>query len=297
MPRHSDPRSQALTGLLGLGSQSARKSYYPELLARLEELEEERNRYKWLFESAVYGIFQADLDRGLLAANSFMASMLGHASPQALIDGLATSNAAGTATSALARWDRMLTNGSSVVGAAPLTASSDCLNASGEDNSPDFFWQAAAKRTSAGWQLEIAIERDQLGALLWAQAADGRDWVYGCQRDDWTLGPDSRIVEPVALLEPKQRQQLERLLREAICWPAPLVSASGRVTSTTVVRVASLNARSAALKRVSCILSPECGPRQEAPRSLPARKPVQALGRLSRRRVWPVGAVSKTTWS
>ena len=89
MPRHSDPRSQALTALLGLGSQSARKSYYPELLARLEELEEERNRYKWLFESAVYGIFQADLDRGLLAANSFMASMLGHASPQALIDGLA----------------------------------------------------------------------------------------------------------------------------------------------------------------------------------------------------------------
>ena len=34
-----------------------------------------------------------------------------------------------------------------------------------------------------------------------------------------------------------------------------------------------------------------------APRSLPSRKPVQALGRLSRRSVWPVGAVSKTTWS
>ena len=65
--------------------------------------------------------------------------------------------------------------------------------------------------------------RDQLGALLWAQAPDGRDWVYGCQRDDWTLGPDSRIVEPVALLEPEQRQHLERRLREAICWPAPLV--------------------------------------------------------------------------
>jgi hypothetical protein len=77
---------------------------------------------------------------------------------------------------------------------------------------------------ASGWQLEIAIERDQLGVLHWAQAPDGRDWVYGCQRDDWTLGPDSRIVEPVALLEPEQRQQLERLLREAICWPAPVVS-------------------------------------------------------------------------
>ena len=54
---------------------------------------------------------------------------------------------------------------------------------------------------------------------------------------------------------------------------------------------------SAALKRASCIFRPECGPRQEAPRSLPARKPVQALGRLSRRSVWPVGAVSNTMWS
>ena len=34
MARRSD---EALAGLLGLGSQSARKSHYPELLARLEE--------------------------------------------------------------------------------------------------------------------------------------------------------------------------------------------------------------------------------------------------------------------
>jgi hypothetical protein len=30
-------------------------------------------------------------------------------------------------------------------------------DASGEDNSPDFFWQAAAKRTGTGWALEIAV--------------------------------------------------------------------------------------------------------------------------------------------
>ena len=36
MARRSD---EALAGLLGLSSQSARKSHYPELLARLEELE------------------------------------------------------------------------------------------------------------------------------------------------------------------------------------------------------------------------------------------------------------------
>ena len=86
----------------------------------------------------------------------------------------------------------------------------------------EIWWGRMRLDLASGWQLEIAIERDQLSALHWAQAPDGRNWVYGCQRDDWTLSPDSRIVEPVALLEPEQRQQLERLLREAICWPAPL---------------------------------------------------------------------------
>ncbi|MFZ6049293.1 NahK/ErcS family hybrid sensor histidine kinase/response regulator [Pseudomonas sp. CR3202] len=82
MPRPSDEQREALTGLLGLGSHSARKSHYPELLARLEELETERNRYKWLFEHAVHGIFQASLQQGLRAANPALARMLGYDSPQ-----------------------------------------------------------------------------------------------------------------------------------------------------------------------------------------------------------------------
>ena len=77
---------------------------------------------------------------------------------------------------------------------------------------------------ASGWQLAIEIERDQLGALLWALAPDGRDWVYGCQRDDWSLGPDSRIVEPLELLTAAQRLELEGLLRQACCWPPPLAS-------------------------------------------------------------------------
>ncbi len=64
MARPSEQQQEALAGLLGLGSHSARKSHYPELLARLEELEAERNRYKWLFEHAVHGIFQASLGQG-----------------------------------------------------------------------------------------------------------------------------------------------------------------------------------------------------------------------------------------
>tara|TARA_R110000868_G_scaffold188512_2_gene431257 strand:- start:920 stop:2680 length:1761 start_codon:yes stop_codon:yes gene_type:complete len=88
MPRRSDPpqsQSEALAGLLGLGSNSARKSHYPELLSRLEELETERNRYKWLFEHAVHGIFQASLQDGLLAANPALARMLGYDDPEQVL--------------------------------------------------------------------------------------------------------------------------------------------------------------------------------------------------------------------
>ncbi|NQD92454.1 PAS domain S-box protein [Pseudomonas sp. CrR25] len=85
MPRPSDQQRQALTELLGLGSHSVRKSHYPELLARLEELETERNRYKWLFEHAVHGIFQASLQEGLRAANPALARMLGYDDPQQVL--------------------------------------------------------------------------------------------------------------------------------------------------------------------------------------------------------------------
>jgi PAS domain S-box-containing protein len=87
MPRHSDSGKQndALASLLGLGSSSARKSHYPELQARLGELETERNRYKWLFEHAVHGIFQANIQEGLLAANPALAKMLGYDDPQQVL--------------------------------------------------------------------------------------------------------------------------------------------------------------------------------------------------------------------
>ena len=83
----------------------------------------------------------------------------------------------------------------------------------------EIWWGRLHLDLASGWQLAIEIERDQLGALLWALAPDGRDWVYGCQRDDWSLGPDSRIVEPLGLLTAAQRLELEGLLRQACCWP------------------------------------------------------------------------------
>ncbi|MDA7085608.1 ATP-binding protein [Pseudomonas sp. SA3-5] len=85
MPKPSEQQRQALTDLLGLGAHSVRKSHYPELLARLEDLETERNRYKWLFEHAVHGIFQASLQEGLRAANPALARMLGYDDPQEVL--------------------------------------------------------------------------------------------------------------------------------------------------------------------------------------------------------------------
>lgn len=63
----------SIDGLIGLGGHSARKSYYPALQQKVVELEEERNRYKWLFENAFHGIFQADTRGWIQSANAAMA--------------------------------------------------------------------------------------------------------------------------------------------------------------------------------------------------------------------------------
>lgn len=85
------------------------------------------------------------------------------------------------------------------------------------------------------WRVELLLEPDRntttkegnwgdvaLSLVTWAGAPDGRCWDYGCQRDDWTLGPDSRLVEPLQFLSAGERIELEVLLREARCWPEPI---------------------------------------------------------------------------
>jgi len=85
------PCNQAESGgygvgdLLGLGSHSVRKNYYPELQERIEELEREKNHYKWLFENALHGIFQGNLRGGILACNPAMARICGYASEEQLM--------------------------------------------------------------------------------------------------------------------------------------------------------------------------------------------------------------------
>ncbi len=85
------------------------------------------------------------------------------------------------------------------------------------------------------WRVELLLEPDRTGnqaqgrageivlsRVERADAPDGRCWDYGCQRDDWTLGPDSRLVEPLQFLSSDERRALDELLRDARCWPEPV---------------------------------------------------------------------------
>ncbi len=85
----------------------------------------------------------------------------------------------------------------------------------------EIWWGLMHLDLFSGWRIAIWIKRDALEFVQSATAPDGRNWIYGCQRDDWTLGPAARILEPLGLLSPWQRQALEARLRRACCWPAP----------------------------------------------------------------------------
>ena len=86
MKKHSDKPGQTVTNLIGLGNHSARKSYYPELVTKIDELEAEKNRYKWLFENAQHGIFQVMLDGRVLPANPAIVKICGYKSAEQFCD-------------------------------------------------------------------------------------------------------------------------------------------------------------------------------------------------------------------
>ncbi len=85
MKKHSERSRHTFEDLIGLGNHSARKSYYPELSQKLDELEAEKNRYKWLFDNALHGIFQAQISGRFVAANPAMAHICGYMSAAHLI--------------------------------------------------------------------------------------------------------------------------------------------------------------------------------------------------------------------
>jgi hypothetical protein len=98
------------------------------------------------------------------------------------------------------------------------------LIASGLEQIETRDWRPGASvgvMTGSGWWLVIrGDDEGQPVELLHAQPPSllVPAWIYGGQRDDWTLGPESQVVTPVELLSDAQRDQLRRRLETA---PAP----------------------------------------------------------------------------
>lgn len=70
------------------------------------------------------------------------------------------------------------------------------------------------------WLLLVLDDQGEPVELTHAQPPSALvpPWTWGAQRDDWTLGPDSRVVTPVELLTVEQRQRLGQMIKAA---PAP----------------------------------------------------------------------------
>ena len=71
-------QDEKLRNLMGLGSSSIRKSYYPELQNKINELNVEKERFERIFSDALNGIFQSDLLGKIIIANPAMVSLCGY---------------------------------------------------------------------------------------------------------------------------------------------------------------------------------------------------------------------------
>lgn len=75
-----------------------------------------------------------------------------------------------------------------------------------------------------GWSLWLWWTPGPCLERLWAaQAPDGSQWSYGCDRwPDWNAGPEAVVLEPLRhLLTDEQRKRLQQRLLSCSCWPEP----------------------------------------------------------------------------
>lgn len=72
--------------------------------------------------------------------------------------------------------------------------------------------------TASGWWLLLGLDdQGRPAEMFHAQPPSALvpPWTWGCQRDDWTLGPDSLVITPIELLTVEQHQQLTLALEAA----------------------------------------------------------------------------------
>lgn len=66
-----------------------------------------------------------------------------------------------------------------------------------------------------GWQVALDVRGGMLERVARAVGPGPCTWSHGCERDDWTRGPDSVLVEPLSLLSTLERDALQCVVYRA----------------------------------------------------------------------------------
>ena len=87
MKKRSDLQSDSsdINRLIGLGESSKAKSYYPDLIKKLEELRLEKEKYQSIFLNAQEGIFRATIDGVVTDMNPAMTRICCHGDPESCV--------------------------------------------------------------------------------------------------------------------------------------------------------------------------------------------------------------------
>lgn len=68
-------------------------------------------------------------------------------------------------------------------------------------------------RKGERWVMVLETDEGELRRVLRFMAPDCSSWEWGCERDDWTLGPDSVVVDPLGMIEADTAAALVEALR------------------------------------------------------------------------------------
>ncbi len=149
-PAYEAETQDQVDSIIGLGSFSARKSYYPELQVKMEELREEKNRYERIFAEALSGIFQARTDGRIIVANPAMVALCRYPSADALCSGATLADLFVDPNSYMALW-KLLDREESVIAFETRFRTAEGLQI-------DVMLNASIRRTAEDAYLECFVQ-------------------------------------------------------------------------------------------------------------------------------------------
>lgn len=85
---YKDTKEEFFEKIIGFGEDSMRKSYYPALQKKIQELKRAECKYRSLFDNSLSAIFQTTFEGKILSANPAFAQIVGYNTAEELIDGV-----------------------------------------------------------------------------------------------------------------------------------------------------------------------------------------------------------------